>query len=166
MKNRFLEKPTEDNIKEIGECFYLRNAVIALDWIGHDREGECLSLRDTVLDCNDVKEIMADTTNTIVLTGKATGNNRLADAIEDAVLHTCSVADGYDLFSADKVLLYIVGPKSNPMLMSETESVSTFMEMFPHATMWRWGLAEKNDISDMRVMIVASNLKKERNTLM
>ncbi len=142
MKNQFLEKPTEDNIKETGELFCLCDAVIALD-------------------ANDVKDIMADADNAIVLTGRATGSNRLADALEDAVLHTCSVAEGYDLFTADKVLLYMVCPKSQPMLMSENEATSTFVEMFPHATEWRWGLAERDDINEMRIVIVASNLHRK-----
>ena len=71
MKNSFFEKPTEDNIKETGELFCFRDAVIALDG-------------------NDVKDVMTGADNAIVLTGRATGSNRLADAIEDAVLHTCS----------------------------------------------------------------------------
>ena len=104
---------------------------------------------------------MAGADNAIVLTGRATGSNRLADAIEDAVLHTCSVAEGYDLFTADKVLLYMVCPKSQPMLMSENETTSTFVEMFPHATEWRWGLAETDDINEMRIVIVASNLHRK-----
>ena len=141
MKNQFLEKPTEDNIKEIGERFCLLDAVVAIDG-------------------NDVNAVMANAENSIVLSGKATGSNRLADAIEDAVLHTCTVAEEYELFSADKILLYILSPKSNPMLMSENTALSTFMEMFPNATEWRWGLAEKSDILDMRIVIIASNLRK------
>ena len=140
MKNQFLEKPTEDNIKEIGERFCLLDAVVAIDG-------------------NDVNAVMANAENSIVLSGKATGSNRLADAIEDAVLHTCTVAEEYELFSADKILLYILSPKSNPMLMSENTALSTFMEMFPHATEWRWGLAERSDILDMRIVIIASNLR-------
>lgn len=142
MRNQFFEKPTEDNIKETGELFCLRDAVIALDG-------------------NDVKDVMADADNAIVLTGRATGSNRLADAIEDAVLHTCSVAEGYDLFTADKVLLYMVCPKSQPMLMSENEATSTFVEMFPHATEWRWGFAESDDINEMRIVVIASNLHRK-----
>lgn len=142
MKNQFFENPTEDNIKEIGASFCLRDDVIAVD-------------------SNDVMEIMENAENTIVLTGKATGNSRLADAIEDAVLHTCSVAEGYDLFSADKVLLYIISPKSSPMLMSEYESINTFVGMFQNTFSWRWGLAEKDDVNDVRIVIVASNLKKK-----
>ena len=143
MKNQFLEKPTEDNIKEIGECFCLRDAVVAIDG-------------------NDVNAVMANAENSIVLSGKATGSNRLADAIEDAVLHTCTVAEEYELFSADKILLYILSPKSNPMLMSENTALSTFMEMFPHTTEWRWGLAEKDGIDEMKVLIIASNLQKKK----
>ena len=142
MKNQFFEKSTEYNIAETGELFCLRDAVVALDG-------------------NDVKDVMADADNAIVLTGMATGSNRLADAIEDAVLHTCSVAEGYDLFSADKVLLYMVCPKSQPMLMSENEATSTFVEMFPHATEWRWGLAERDDINEMRIVVIASNLHRK-----
>lgn len=140
MKNQFLEKPTADNIKEIGEYFCLLDAVV-------------------VIDGNDVNALMANAENSIVLSGKATGSNRLADAIEDAVLHTCSVADGYELFSADKILLYIISPKSNPMLMSENTALCTFREMFPNATEWRWGLAEQRNIWDMRIVIIASNLQ-------
>ena len=73
----------------------------------------------------------------------------------------CCVAEGVDLFSADKVLLYIVCPKSHPMLMSENETTSRFLEIFPHATEWRWGLAERENINEMRIMIVASNLHKK-----
>ena len=143
MKNQFFENPTEDDIKEIGACFCLRDVVIAVD-------------------SNDVMEIMENAENTIVLTGKATGSNRLADAIEDAVLHTCSVAEGYDLFSADKVLLYIISPKSSPMLMGEYEAINTFMEMFPNATEWRWGLAEKDGIDEMKITMIVSNLQKKK----
>lgn len=143
MKNRFFEKPTEDDIKEMGERFGLLDAVIALDG-------------------TDVKAVMGNAGNSVVLTGKATGRNRLADAIEDAVLHACSVAEGYELFSADKVLLYIASPKSEPMLMSECEALSTFREMFPQAAEWRWGLAEKSDIRDMRIVIIASNVRNIR----
>lgn len=143
MKNRFFEKPTEDNIKEIGENFHLRDAVIAID-------------------SNNVKDIMADAENAIILTGKATGSNRCADAIEDAVLHTCSVANEYDLFTADKVLLYIVSPKSNPMLMSENGAISTFVEMFHYTTKWIWGLAETEEVDYMRIVIIASNLQRSK----
>jgi len=142
MKNRFWIKPTEDDIKEIGAIFNLQDAVIALDAL-------------------DVREVMDGADNTILLCGKATGNNRCADAIEDAVLHTCGVAREFDLFRANKILLYIISPKNSPMLMSEMESVNTFIQMFPPDTQCRWGLGEKENINETKIVIVASNLKEK-----
>ena len=140
MKNQFLEKPTEDDIMEIGKQFLLRDAVIAID-------------------SSDIRDILEGAENAIVLTGKASGSNRCADAIEDAVLHTCSVANGYDFFSANKGLLYIYSPKESPMLMSENEAINTFVGMFHHNIMLKWGLSEKENIHDMVITIIASNLK-------
>ena len=111
MKNRFFEHPNESNIKETGVHFCLHDAVIAID-------------------NSDVRELMDGAENAIFLSGKATGSNRCGDAIEDAVLHTCSIASGYDLFSANKVTIFIICPKDNPMLMSESEAINTFIQMF------------------------------------
>lgn len=141
MRNHFVLKPTDDFIMEIGKTFNLRDAVIALD-------------------ANDVKTVMRDAENSIILHGKATGNNRCADAIEDAVLHTCSVAKDYDLFTANKLLLQFLYPKDSPMLMSESEAIHTFIEMFPSELEYKWGLAENDDTDSVRVIIIASNLKR------
>ena len=97
MKNLFFENPNDEDIKEIGDIFYLRDAIIPID-------------------TSDIKEVLEGADNAIVLHGKATGRNRCADAIEDAVLHICFVAKGYDLFSASSVVIYISSPKQEPML--------------------------------------------------
>lgn len=142
MKNLFFENPNDEGIKEIGEIFYLRDAIIPID-------------------TSDIKEVLEGADNAIVLHGKATGRNRCADAIEDAVLHTCFVAKGYDLFSASSVVISISSPKQEPMLMSENEAINTFVQLFSPATQWRWGLEESEGTIDMKVTIIASNLKKK-----
>lgn len=142
MKNQFIEYPNENSIKKIEEYFCLHDAVIAID-------------------SSDVKEIMDDAENTIVLSGKATGYNRCGDAIEDAVLHTCSVACDYDLFTANKVIIFVLCPKDAPMLMSENESINTIAQMFHQNNICKWGLAEKEHIHYMHIMIIASNLQKK-----
>lgn len=142
MKNLFFENPNDADIKEIGEIFYLHDAIIPID-------------------SSDIKEVLEGADNAIVLHGKATGHNRCADAIEDAVLHICFVAKGYDLFSASSVVIYIRSPKQEPMLMSENEAINTFVQMFTPATQWRWGLEESNGTAEMRVTIIASNIKKK-----
>ena len=142
MKNLFFENPNDEDIKEIGEKFYLRDAIIPID-------------------TSDIKEVLEGADNAIVLHGKATGRNRCADAIEDAVLHTCFVAKGYDFFSASNVVIYFSSPKQEPMLMSENEAINTFVQLFSPATQWRWGVEESEGTIDMKVTIIASNLKKK-----
>ena len=142
MKNLFFENPNDEDIKEIGDIFYLRDAIIPID-------------------TSDIKEVLEGADNAIVLHGKATGRNRCADAIEDAVLHTCFVAKGYDFFSASNVVIYFSSPKQEPMLMSENEAINTFVQLFSPATQWRWGVEESEGTIDMKVTIIASNLKKK-----
>ena len=142
MKNLFFENPNDEDIKEIGDIFYLRDAIIPID-------------------TSDIKEVLEGADNAIVLHGKATGRNRCADAIEDAVLHTCFVAKGYDLFSASNVVIYFSSPKQEPMLMSENEAINTFVQSFTPVTQLRWGLEESYGTAEMKVIIIASNLKKK-----
>ena len=142
MKNLFFENPNDEDIKEIGEIFYLRDAIIPID-------------------TSDIKEVLEGADNAIVLHGKATGRNRCADAIEDAVLHTCFVAKGYDFFSASNVVIYFSSPKQEPMLMSENEAINTFVQLFTPETQLRWGLEESYGTAEMKVIIIASNLKKK-----
>ena len=142
MKNLFFENPNDEDIKEIGDIFYLRDAIIPID-------------------TSDIKEVLEGADNAIVLHGKATGRNRCADAIEDAVLHTCAIAKDYDLFSASSVVIFIRSPKQEPMLMSENEAINTFVQLFSPATQWRWGVEESEGTIDMKVTIIASNLKKK-----
>lgn len=94
MNNLFFENPNDADIKEIGEIFYLHDAIIPID-------------------SSDIKEVLEGAGNAIVLHGKATGHNRCADAIEDAVLHTCAIAKDYDLFSASSVVIFIRSPNRN-----------------------------------------------------
>ena len=47
------------------------------------------------------------------------------------------------------------------MLMSEIEAINTVVQMFSPITQWRWGLEESKEITDMKVTIIASNLKKK-----
>ena len=142
MKNLLFENPNDEDIAEIGDIFYLRDAIIPID-------------------TSDIKEVLEGADNAIVLHGKATGRNRCADAIEDAVLHTCFVAKGYDLFSASNVVIYFSSPKQEPMLMSENEAINTFVQLFTPETQLRWGLEESYGTAEMKVIIIASNLKKK-----
>ena len=47
------------------------------------------------------------------------------------------------------------------MRMSENEAINTFAQLFSPATQWRWGLEDSEGTIDMKVTIIASNLKKK-----
>ena len=122
MKNLFFENPNDEDIKEIGEIFYLLDAIIPID-------------------TSDIKEVLEGADNAIVLHGKATGRNRCADAIEDAVLQTCAIAKDYDLFSASSVVIFIRSPKQEPMLM---------MRMKPSTHLYRCSHLQPNGVGGLK----------------
>ena len=100
MKNLFCSHtPSEENIKEVANELGLFQNVHLL-----------------ACDINDVKVILNGATNYILVEGMGNGSGRLSNALEDAVIQCCGIAKGYNLFSADKLLLHI--------------ECNTFMDMF------------------------------------
>jgi len=94
--------------------------------------------------------------------GIGMGSNRISNAIEDAIMHTCSVASDYNLFSAEKVILKLIYPQNNPLMIVETDSITQFAEMFPSSTSFIWGISENNsENSEVQALIIASNVQKK-----
>ena len=89
MKNQFIINPSEDVMFDAEKIYGVKHGIIQVG-------------------VEDLKAVIDKAENVILLEGKANGRHRTANAIEDAVLHTCSVAREYDLFTADKVLLLII----------------------------------------------------------
>lgn len=143
MRNRFYTHPSDDIVVDVDQMFNVHDGIIAVG-------------------VEDVHQTISGADNVIVLSGKATGSNRVSNAIEDAVLHTCSMASGYDLFSADKVLVKFIYPKNNPLVIGEIEGIHQFADMFSRDTHIIWGISERNDNQEAVVaQIVASNLQKK-----
>ena len=114
MKNLFCSHtPSEENIKEVANELGLFQNVHLL-----------------ACDINDVKVILNGATNYILVEGMGNGSGRLSNALEDAVMQCCGIAKGYNLFSADKLLLHIECNSVKPLLAEELEDVHTFMDMF------------------------------------
>ena len=91
MKNLFCSHtPSEENIKEVANELGLFQNVHLL-----------------ACDINDVKVILNGATNYILVEGMGNGSGRLSNALEDAVIQCCGIAKGFNLFSADKLLLHI-----------------------------------------------------------
>lgn len=53
------------------------------------------SVEHSVIHIEDVKAIIDTAENVIIFSGNALGKMSTADAIEDAILHSCSVAQDY-----------------------------------------------------------------------
>ena len=142
LRNRFYTHPSDDIIVELSEFYSIHKAIIALD-------------------AHDVQAVVSDAGNVIVLTGKGSGSNRVSSAIEDAVLHTCSVADGYDIFSANKVIIKIIQSESGQLKIDELDNLSQFFGMFIGLDIFIWGVSERDSqTSDIIVQMIASNLKR------
>ena len=103
MKNLFCSHtPSEENIKEVANELGLFQNVHLL-----------------ACDINDVKVILNGATNYILVEGMGNGSGRLSNALEDAVIQCCGIAKGYNLFSADKLLLHIECNSVKPLLAEE-----------------------------------------------
>lgn len=145
VENRFILNPTNEVVLNADILYSVEHSVIHIG-------------------IEDVKAIIDTAENVIILSGNALGKMSIADAIEDVILHSCSVAQGYDLFTADKVLVQISYGRTHPMFVAEAADVVQFAEMFPSTTSFIWGVAEDDRNEDERtVRIMASNLKKKNN---
>ena len=143
MRNIFYFHPTNDIIVDVEQMYNIHDGVI---YVGIE----------------DVHKVVSGAKNVIVLYGKGAGNNRISNALEDAVLHTCTVADGYDLFTAEKIIIKISYPSSYPLMIAEMSEVSQFAEMFTPNINFIWGISEtQSSSSDIDVQIIASNLQKK-----
>lgn len=141
----FIENPTDELIIDAQHMYGVRNGIVTVG-------------------VEDIHVVISGADNVIILEGNASGKGRMACAIEDAVLKTCQVAKGYDLFSADSVLLDFTYPEGYPLMMVEMDAVTTFAEMFLKDTHFIWGISsEAREKNDVKVRIIARNIKKKVN---
>ena len=95
-------------------------------------------------DIADIRAIAKEAYNVVLLEGYANGSCRISDSIEDAIIKICTVAKGFDLFSANKIFVHLSYNKKEPI----------------HTSVM-WGLSYDNNIADETVIarLIASNLK-------
>lgn len=143
MKNGFYTHPIEDIIVDIEHMYKIHDSIIYVD-------------------AENVHMVISEAENVIALLGKGVGNKRISNAIEDAVLQTCDVAVGYDLFTAEKIIVKISCPIDNTLKLAEMVDVVRFAEMFKSDTNFIFGISEiEGSSSDVLVQIIASNLHKQ-----
>ena len=141
IKSRFIEHPSEQDVLELSKYFLLGEPFISFE-------------------ADDLRDMFKDAENAVVLYGTATGNNRGFKSLENAAAMCVAIAEDYDLYTADKALMQFYSPIVNSVVMSDTDEIHMFHNMFNIHTDWLWGVSIKNDIPEFGVLLIATNLKK------
>lgn len=143
-KCKFIKNPKEDVIVDVEQMFSISNGIISVD-------------------IEEIREVISGADNVLILVGKGTGKNRVSNAVEDAVLHTCATAPSYDLFSADKVIVQLSYSDSHELLLIEASELIQFTEMFKSDTTFFWGISSSKTTtsSDITANIIAANIKQK-----
>lgn len=108
------------------------------------------------LDFADVKTILKDGGVAIISTGIASGNNRIAKAIENA-LHS-PLVNNNNAFDAKKILFNISSSESSPLIMEEMTEINNFMAKFKSKDIEViWGIAIEESLGEnVKITILAT----------
>lgn len=107
------------------------------------------------LDFADVNTTLKDGGVAIMSRGVGSGNNRVNDAIKDA-LHS-PLLNNNDVFNAKKILLNISFGEENPLMMEEMNALHDFMSKFSKEIEVIWGAALENGLNDeVKVTLLAT----------
>ena len=100
---------------------------------------EIITVRGTInLDFNDVKTVLKDGGVAIMSTGYGEGENRVSQAINDA-LHS-PLLNNNDIFNSKKILFNISFSTKSELMMEEMNEVHDFMSKFSKDVETKWGL--------------------------
>ena len=100
---------------------------------------EIITIRGTInLDFNDVKTVLKDGGVAIMSTGYGEGENRVSQAINDA-LHS-PLLNNNDIFNSKKILFNISFSTKSELMMEEMNEVHDFMSKFSKDVETKWGL--------------------------
>ena len=100
---------------------------------------EIITIRGTInLDFNDVKTVLKDGGVAIMSTGYGEGENRVSQAINDA-LHS-PLLNNNDIFNSKKILFNISFSTKSELMMEEMNEVHDFMSKFGKDVETKWGL--------------------------
>jgi len=107
------------------------------------------------LDFADVKTILKDGGVAIMSSGLAKGENRVSQAIENAL--KSPLLNNNDVFKAKKILLNISFGALQPMMAKELNEIHDFMAKFSSDIEVIWGTAlDENLVDEIKVAILAS----------
>ena len=108
---------------------------------------EIITIRGKInLDFNDVKTVLKDGGVAIMSTGYGEGENRVTQAITDA-LHS-PLLNNNDIFNSKKVLFNISYSSNSDLMMEEMNEVHEFMSRFGKDVETKWGLYIDDNLED------------------
>ena len=100
---------------------------------------EIITVRGKInLDFNDVKTVLKDGGVAIMSTGYGEGENRVSQAINDA-LHS-PLLNNNDIFNSKKILFNISSSTRNELMMEEMNEIHNFMTKFGRDVETKWGI--------------------------
>ncbi len=116
------------------------------------------------LDFQDVRSFLKDGGVAIMSTGYGQGDNRVKDAIENA-LHS-PLLNNNDVYKSKKVILHICDPGPDgeqPLMMEEMTEISEFMSKMQNDDLeTKWGTSYDPSLKDkVRVTLLASGFNME-----
>ena len=108
---------------------------------------EIITLKGEInLDFNDVQTVLKDGGVAIMSTGYGEGENRVSQAITDAL--NSPLLNNNDIFNSKKVLFVITYNPSSELMMGEMDEIHEFMSRFERYVETKWGLYTDEKLSD------------------
>ncbi|MDO5522456.1 MAG: cell division protein FtsZ [Bacteroidia bacterium] len=107
------------------------------------------------LDFADVESTLKDGGVAIMSRGIGSGNDRVDEAIEDAI--NSPLLNNNDVFSAKKILINLSFDEKKPLMMEEMNALHDFMGKFSHEIEVIWGTAVEEGLGeDVKVTLLAT----------
>ena len=123
-----------------------------------------------ILDFRDVYTTLHDGGVAIMSTGYASGDNRVAKAIGDAL--NSPLINNRDIYKSKKILMYITTSTENSLMIYEMNDIHAFMENFEDKYIeTKYGLSTDDSLGDqVKITILASGFgvrefKEEDNVI-
>ena len=125
---------------------------------------EIITIRGTInLDFNDVKTVLKDGGVAIMSTGYGEGENRVSQAINDA-LHS-PLLNNNDIFNSKKILFNISFSTKSELMMEEMNEVHDFMSKFGKDVETKWGLYIDESLENkVKFNCTGNRLRHQRRT--
>lgn len=124
---------------------------------------ELITVRGIInLDFHDVSKILKNGGVAIMSTGRASGQNRVNKALEEAL--NSPLLYNNDIYNSKKILFNIYQSKSKPLIIEEMKEVREFMDKFENGNEIEliWGLAEDAELEDeVKITVLATGFGME-----